>query len=216
MTKNKPNECYKNIYFEYPVLGEPSIDKNIKDWSENLFQLVIKETSEQCLKCREECTKGSDDCCDKYQDYGNWTFDTELDEVVKTKGTVSLKFIMREYAGGAHSSHDLATRIISNDGKTMNRTDTFTRTEGLREFFSDYCYRSMYPILKDTWDETPSWPQEGLAPNEKSFKYALITPQGLTLIFPPYQVASFAQGEQRCDIPLKELAKFGPKPGIWQ
>jgi len=213
MTDN--NDCYKQIYFEYPVLGQPAIDRSVRAWVESSFRGTDRWIHQACSGVIQNCINDKS-VCGQYYGLGNWTYEASPEKIFLSPGAVSIAFVTVEYAGGAHESYNIHTLILNKDGRKLGFEDLFTRTEGLWQFFSNYCYRTMYNNLKKIWEMDPNWPKRGLAPTADSFQNVLVTPQGLTFLFHPYQVASKADGEQRCDIPLKDLAIFAPKPGIWK
>ena len=107
----------------------------------------------------------------------------------------------------------MRTLVLDKNGKQLDYVDLFTRTDGLWKFLSGY---SIAAFTRQLGYANPSWAQGDLAPKADSFKHFVVTPQGLALFFDDYQVASYGAGEQSCDIPLKALAKFAPKPGFWK
>ena len=194
-------DCYE-ASLEYPVFGQPALDQSVRGWAERLF---AQETGELRELCAEE---------ERNPDSPKWEFGASP-QVFSSNKTVSIEFSVYTYTGGAHPNHDVLTLILDEEGKALGYGDLFGKTEGLWKFFSEYAFSALRPEMKknDCWN--PSTVREGLAPNADSFKHVVVTPQGLTLIFPPYQVAAYVCGGQRCDVPLAALAKFSPRPGIW-
>ena len=194
-------DCYE-ASLEYPVFGQPALDQSVRGWAERLF---AQETAELRNACAED---------ERNPDSPKWEFGASP-QVFSSNKTVSIEFSVYTYTGGAHPNHETLTLILNEEGKTLGYADLFGKTEGLWKFFSEYAFSALRPEMKknDCWN--PSTVREGLVPNADSFQHVVVTPQGLTLIFPPYQVAPYACGEQRCQVPLAALAKFSPRPGIW-
>jgi hypothetical protein len=200
LTENK--DCYEASW-EYPVFGQPARDQTVRGWAERSFNEKIKELKKDCLQ-------------DHKPGEPKWTLDAKTEQVVAAPGTLSIKFVIREFTGGAHASYELRAMVLDKNGRELVYGDLFGQTDGLWQFLAEHCYAALYPQLKETWKTDPDWAKNGLAPHFDSFKHFLVTPEGLTLIFPPYQVASYAAGEQSCDIPWQDLTKFAPKAGIWK
>jgi uncharacterized protein YecT (DUF1311 family) len=134
---------------------------------------------------------------------------------------VSIEFGLYYDLGGAHPSHKVYpshgvyTLILDAEGKVLDYRDLFLKMEGLWKFLSEYARGALRPALVKNKCWEPSQIESGLASKAESFKYFAVTPKGLTLIFPECQLASYACGEHRCDVPLAALTRFLPKPGVW-
>lgn len=194
-------DCYE-ASLEYPVFGQAARDQSVRDWVETFF---AQETGELRKFCAEE---------ERNPDSPKWEFGASP-QVYSSNKIISIEFSIYTYTGGAHPNHEVRTLILNEEGKILGYADLFGKTEGLWKFFSEYAFSALRPEMKknDCWN--PSTVREGLAPKADSFKHVVVTPQGLTLIFPPYQVAAYVCGEQRCQVPLAALAKLSPRPGIW-
>lgn len=60
------------------------------------------------------------------------------------------------------------------------------------------------------------WITTGTLPTPENFSSFVLTPGNLVLIFPPYQVASYADGPKRVTIPLETLANLkDPGAGVY-
>lgn len=82
---------------------------------------------------------------------------------------------------------------------------------------SDYLHRISDLVIKqlcrEHWertgveadDENIKWFKEGASPDAGNFENFLITDKGITFLFPPYQVSSFAMGTWTVEIPYFEL-----------
>ena len=199
LTEN--NDCYE-ASLEYPVLGQPARDQSIRDWAEAFFMQETGELKELCAEI------------ERKPDSLKWEF-AVTPQVTASNTVVSIEFSVYTYTGGAHPNHDVRTLTLNEEGKPLDYGDLFGKTEGLWKFLSEYAFSALRPEMKktDCWDADTV--RGGLAPNADTFQHFVVTPQGLTLIFPAYQVAPYACGEQRCQVPVKALAKLAPKPGIW-
>lgn len=195
------NDCYE-ASLEYPVFGQPALDQSVRGWAEQFFAQEMGELREFCAED------------ERNPDSPKWEF-AVTPQVTASNNVVSIEFAIHTYTGGAHPNQEVRTLTLNEEGKTLDYGDLFEKTEGLWKVLSEYAFSALRPEMKknDCWD--PDTVRGGLAPNPDSFKHFVVTPQGLTLIFPPYHVGPYACGEQRCQVPVKALAKLAPRPGIW-
>ena len=204
----KANACFK-AEMEYPIFGRPALDQSVRAFAKRFFAQEVADLKDGCAQLKAD-TKAGIETEPKLQ----W-YHVVRPQIVSTRRTVSIKFDIDAYTGGAHPNHRVRTLILNTNGKELNYDDLFANTEGLWTFLSEYARTALRPKMWEDWDKS-SWVTDGLAPNAESFQYFLVTPKGLTLIFPDYQVAPYVLGQQHCGIPLAALAKFAPKPGIWK
>lgn len=195
------NACF-DIKLEYPFLGRPELDQQVRRWVDENYYDVSEEMHGMCAS-----SPG-----DSYKPYKyNVTY-----ELFSTPGSISVVFKSWAYTGGAHGQDGIQTLTLAvPGGEELRYGDIFADTEDLYIFIADYVYSALQPKLGDIWQRTPMF-TEGLEPVEGSFKNFAITPKGLTIYFPSYQIAPFSEGQQLCEVPLGELLRFKPKPGIWQ
>jgi len=187
---------------QYPVFGRPALDQGIRTWVERFFSQETAELKRAHAKD------------EKPKRHGDYAITPRM--IVSSWGTVSIAFGLSYMdRGAAHPSHDIRTVTFDARGKELGYEDLFRAPEGLWFFFSDHARSSLRARLAAQWESSPELYTEGLAPKPESFKRFVVTPGGLTLLFPRYQVAAYGEGEQRCDVPLNALAGFSPKPGIW-
>jgi hypothetical protein len=195
------NECY-DIRVAYPFFGRPAIDQDLRRRMEDLLRHAAGKFLASCRENPEKSGPENSFIAD-YVLFG-------------TPQTITVLFSKFTDSGGAHGFTDLESITWSVfGGGELGYADIFAHTDGLWEFLADYAQRELRPKLGELWLAAPEF-ASGLAPAETSFRRFALTPEGLSLFFPPYQVAPYACGPQRCDIPLEELLRFRPRPGIWQ
>lgn len=194
------NACF-DIEMEYPFLGRPELDKQLRLWVDDKYYDTSEEMHAICAGAPN----------DSYRPYKyRVTYD-----VFNTPGAVSLVFKTWAYTGGAHGQDGIKTVVLADKtGQELRYKDIFASTSGLYQFLSDYAYSALRPKLGGIWQSSPMF-TEGLEPVEASFKNFAVTPRGITIYFPTYQVAPHSEGPQLCEVPLEDLVKFLPRPGIW-
>ena len=55
----------------------------------------------------------------------------------------------------------------------------------------------------------------GTSPDADNYASLALTPEGVRVHFPPYQVAPWSSGPQQVDVPLAELLDVGPRLELW-
>ena len=194
------NDCFE-AQLDYPVFWHAALDQNVRAWAKRFFAQEVTDLERGCAEITVNPER-------------RWKF-AATPQVFSAHGAISIKFDIYYDTGGAHPNHAVRTLTLDTEGKALGYEDLFLKTEGLWKFLSKYAKAALHPTLKEYWHNDPSLVQHGLAPKAKTFQYFVVTPYGLTLIFPRYQVAPHVAGEQHCDVPLKALERFSPKPGIW-
>lgn len=211
LTEN--NDCLK-ICFKYPQFGLPEVDKTIRDWAVSYFEENRDKFLPECLRRKSyeesEYLKYPDHRFQEWEIFNMWGITT-------TPGTISIAFYnMGFHFNGNYPFTDLETLTFDAKGKLIGYDDLFAKTEGLWEFLSKYAEAALRlePDFKN-YDLVPE--EKGLLPKAESFKYFTVSPKGFYLHFYDFQVSydRGAASPQRCFVPLAALAKFEPKPGIW-
>ena len=189
------------LEIQYPVFGHPALDQSVSNWVNQYFERNARE-----------CANAVKDMPEKsllWEEIGSGRVASA------TKGSVSIHFSFFSDGGGAHPNHPEYTLVLDEQGKTLKYTDIFETTEGLWKFLSDFCFTALQPKMKqaECWDA--STVKGGLSPTPDSFTHFFVTPSGLRMVFPEYQIASYVCGRFECAIPLQALVRFTPKPAIW-
>lgn len=108
--------------------------------------------------------------------------------------------------GGAHPIPYIETLCYDLQAdKSLVLTDIFKQDSNYLELLSELCKDALLinnPSLTDVLDEG------GLSPDVESFSRFALTDDGLMIFFPPYQVASYADGEQSVVLPYSELSEL--------
>ena len=159
---------------------------------------------------------------DETADGPNYDLDLEFNISRRTSDFVSALGSGSAYTGGAHGNPILVSfNLHLADDKLITIEDLFTdRVVALRAL-SDESRRQLEgrydAIAHDTMTEkqraadrqqTYAWIEKGTEPIPDNFRLFLIDGLdakaiGLTLNFPPYQVASYADGSQQVEVPAK-------------
>ncbi|MCL1889564.1 MAG: DUF3298 and DUF4163 domain-containing protein [Desulfovibrionaceae bacterium] len=196
---SEANACH-TARLDYPFFGRPALDQAVRQRAESLFRDILAELDQDCPGGTDKNPKAS--------------FEAAC-LVFNTRQTVSVRFDTWVYTGGAHGLEGVRTATLRLDnGSELGYRDLFSRPEGLWEFLADYVRAALRPTLEAYWQTMPEY-EAGLDSKEESFRHFAVTPAGLSLFFPPYQLAPYSAGAQYCDIPLEKLLRFVPRPGVW-
>ena len=118
--------------------------------------------------------------------------------------------IFQYAAGSAHPYYySKAMNFNLNKIKQIDFSDFFKNGEADLKFISEYCYADLKKQAKENdyefYDETL---REGTEPTAGNFENICIKPEGLYVIFNPYQVAAYAAGQQFVTIPYSKLTNI--------
>jgi hypothetical protein len=180
---------------DIPAVHE-AIDNQSREKAEKLAELFIPEVKQRLDELGEE--KGS----------GVWVLQGEHTAIEGFADSVALV----EYAylpRNAHGSYQIETmsyRAGSGEVLTLEElfdtgTDVYRVLSGLSRWMLIHTGQ-----LGDYTNE--EWIKTGTEPIPENFSAFMIRPEGLELIFAPYQVGPWALGEQRVTLPWPYLAGY--------
>ncbi|MDL2316922.1 DUF3298 and DUF4163 domain-containing protein [Desulfovibrio sp. OttesenSCG-928-A18] len=125
--------------------------------------------------------------------------------------TVIYKY--REYSGGAHSNWTYDARSYDlYSGEELAFEDLFGDSARARPAVEERIGREIR-AKKDKRGLEVVLDAETI--NLRMHRIAL-TAQGMRIIYAPYEMGSFAEGEFMVDIPSKDLIELGARPGLWK
>ncbi|NDV19527.1 DUF3298 domain-containing protein [Pseudodesulfovibrio sp. JC047] len=174
----------------YPVLCAPNANAVIRDWVANrLFDF-------------KKIDPGHDLSIFPHK------YELAMDSSVwpaASRRFTSVKLDISVYTGGAHANHWPKTWIFDLvDGHQLTLNDLFTDPESALPNIAKLCQAT---LISSLGPENQPTILAGTAPKPENYKHFILTPEGLVFFFPPYQVASFADGEQIVTIPYSLLTE---------
>ncbi|HET7715613.1 MAG TPA: DUF3298 domain-containing protein [Bauldia sp.] len=188
-----------DIEVAYPKTGNPALDKLFADWANDMVAGFEKSADEDFAAFKQ----------DNNGEAPPWTYSLYLSFSVPRNDTEMLVFDFDEsiFTGGAHPNHDIETfnfmmpdawRVYLPeifDGKAaLDRISALAIADLERQFDSP-----------DSMSD-PDWLRTGAGPSWSNFEDFLLLSDRLVIRFPPYQVAAYAAGDQKVEIPLSELS----------
>ncbi len=133
------------------------------------------------------------------------SFDAGYSIAYQSPDLISISFgISTYYAGAAHPNHH--TLVLNYDLKadrTLTLADLFNAGSGYMQAISAYTIKDLKKQLSPSPDT--EWIERGAGPSSENYKSWTITPQGLSIFFDPYQVASYAEGSHVVVVPYAAL-----------
>lgn len=183
---------YYSVDFSYPVMqGSAPATRNF-----------INQTIQDYLATT---TGGFIDYATPINDDGRpgpYALQNEYNVTLATADLLSLVFNGYTYSGGAHGISTHQTYIFDlHDNRIMSLSDLFNPGTDYLEVLSDFCEQELIGREISEAD----WVRAGASPKTENYAYYFLTDQGLSIIFPAYQVASYAAGPQEVLIPYDKL-----------
>ncbi len=183
-----------SIDIHYPLTGYAHVDRDIRDWAEQLAQSFG--------------TLGAEPHTSPYE------LSTSYILTSPSAQYLSLVWQIFAYTGGAHSNLEISTFTYDvTTGNTIELYDVFEDLDLALEIIGSRAERELQKKLGDMAE--PDMIREGTLPDMENFSRFALTPSGIRFYFPPYQVAPWAAGMQTVEIPLSDLTAAKPQRALW-
>ena len=186
------------IHVRYPQFGVDKIDRDIRQWALGIAGEFRSEYGGEALS-------------DTHMPY---LLDITYEVVAPPKGMLSVIWQEASYTAGAHGQLNLLSiNYAPETGEPVALLDVFESPSMALRIMSAHAEKVLSRRLADM--KVDDMLREGLLPEADNFATFAITPAGLRVYFPPYQVAPWAAGPQSVDIPLEILKPAGPRLRYW-
>lgn len=127
---------------------------------------------------------------------------------------LSVTFEIWTYTGGAHGNLDIITlNYNALTSQSLGLVDIFEDPDAALSIMSTWSYKELSKRLGGMRQEQML--RTGLTPLPENFASLTLIPSGIRVNFQPYQVAPWAAGAQRVDIPLDVLHAARPLLMLW-
>ncbi len=135
------------------------------------------------------------------QSPGPLSLSLEPAHIYESNGIVNVLLQGSEYTGGAHPNTVYASYIYDGENqKFLTLLEYFDREDISLE---DVVTRARTSLAEQPYvGDDEDWIRRGTEPKEENYEIAKITEDGVTIIFPPYQVGPYAVGPQEVEIGL--------------
>ncbi|MBD5418320.1 MAG: DUF3298 domain-containing protein [Desulfovibrio sp.] len=205
------------IHIDYPSVGSPAVDADIRAWVTgiaNAFEAHL-DLSRPGLPEADMLpvhdVMESDSPTDQrpaFELWGSYSISRPSD------AAVSITFEIWNYTGALQGNLDILTLNYSLlTGQRLAFMDLFEKPETALTLMSDWSRKELAPRLGAT--TRPAVLEAGTAPLVENFSSLTLTPEGVCINFQPYQVAPWAAGVQKVEMPLEALLPAGPLLALW-
>ncbi|MBP6858194.1 MAG: DUF3298 domain-containing protein [Candidatus Pacebacteria bacterium] len=113
-------------------------------------------------------------------------------------------FSTASYTGGAHGLQFRKTFSFNKEGQLLTLSNIFFNGLDDLNAFSTLVQKE----LSKRSDVNQEWLSDGAGPNPENYQSFVVTDQGITVLFDPYQVASYASGNIDISIPTSSFSKI--------
>lgn len=140
-------------------------------------------------------------------------FEMVLSGVISDNGkTAGILWHKYQYLGGAHGGLDVSsTNCTLPDGRVFHLTELFRKPDTALHLISELSRKELQR-RELPWDMIRS----GTEPDLENFDTFLLTADGLTLYFSPYQVAPWSEGVVTVSLSLDDLSEAAPVTAYWK
>ena len=117
--------------------------------------------------------------------------------------TISVVFNIYSFTGGAHGASYYATLNYDVENKKeIKLADIFEGQTDYVQKISDYCMPKLkQQITERTESQYSGWVESGAGPDEKNFSVFMIKENSIVFYFAQYQVAAYAIGDFKVEMP---------------
>lgn len=216
------------IHINYPSLGHRNIDADIRAWVETLAATFQTHLDTEVLSSTSEI-ESQDNSLDPFlQDddlnseaaakalapkndfelWGTYTISRPSD------AAVSITYELWNYTNNNSGNLDILTLNYNLlNGQRLNFVDIFEKPDLALQLMSAWSRNQLSGRLGE--GSRLSMLKSGTEPILDNFSSLTLTPDGVCINFQPWQVAPWAAGIQKVDMPLNELAEAEPLMALW-
>ncbi len=206
-----------DIHIDYPSVGAPAVDADIRTWVTGIADAFAAhlDLSRQTLTDAGASAAGEGNDADAgvaaqpaFELWGSYSISRPSD------AAVSITFEIWNYTGASHGNLDILTLNYSLlTGQRLAFMDLFEKPETALELMSDWSRKELGPRLGASTRSRML--EAGTAPLVENFSSLTLTPQGVCINFQPFQVAPWAAGVQKVEMPLEALLPAAPLLALW-
>ncbi len=192
------------ISISYPSVGSKEIDSDIRQWVTG----IATAFEQSCSNGSFAAGSSLDGDRPPFELWGSYSV------TAPSPAGLSITFEVWTYTGGAHGNLDVMTLNYSLlTGQRLGLVDLFEDPDMALNLMSAWSYKELSRRLGGMRQEQML--RTGLTPVPENFASLTLTPQGVRINFQPYQVAPWAAGAQKVDMPLDQLLPANPLLRLW-
>ena len=187
-----------SIKVAYPAIGASLVDKDVARWA-----------NEQVRRFRAGVAEIPD------VDPSRFTLAIDYEVFQPSLRCISYVFRVETNTGIGPPEKGLLTFTYHiQQGNRLALTDLFNSPDGLLEFFSRFARRQLW--FREWLDANTVYVIPGTAPEAVNFSAFAVTSTGITLYFPPKQVAPAIEGCVSLAVPMRAMYAFAPNLSLWE
>lgn len=205
-----------DIHIDYPSVGAPAVDADIRTWVTGIADAFTAhlDLSRPLTDAGAGAADGGEDADagaagrPAFELWGSYSISRPSD------AAVSITFEIWNYTGASHGNLDILTLNYSLlTGQRLAFMDLFEKPETALKLMSDWSRKELAPRLGAS--TRARMLEAGTAPLVENFSSLTLTPQGICINFQPFQVAPWAAGVQKVEMPLEALLPAAPLLALW-
>ena len=198
---------HMSIAISYPSIGRSDVDQDIRQWVTEIadtFEQNIEEGIFTSIAESGPFAFSSSDSVELQADYS----------VSRPSAkALSITFELWNHIGGPHANLDVVTLNYSLiNGQRLQLADIFGKPDEALKLMSNWARET---LSKRYGAGRTKMLFHGTEPLIENFSSLTLTPEGVSIHFQPYQVATWEMGVQTVDMPLEALAAAQPLMVFW-
>lgn len=227
VTQDPSSANQAGIHINYPSFGHRNVDSDIRAWVETIaatFQThldtdvlassVAQENpdldinrflQDDDLNSEEAAKHMAED--NKFELWGTYTVSRPSD------AAVSITYELWNYTNGNGNLDIITLNYNLLNGQRLNFVDIFEKPDLALQLMSSWSRNKLNGRLGE--GSRGAMLRSGTEPLLDNFSSLTLTPEGLRINFQPWQVAPWAAGIQKVDMPLEELLEAEPLLNLW-
>lgn len=188
---NVENEYYK-INIKKPQITSASVQKEIDAWIDH----SVKQLKNEAMESKQ------------YIEENNVQYELSLNPEIHQYGNLeTIHLTEYVFTGGNHYMRQDKTYHIDTTSKEQKNITDFLKNK--ETDFTRLAYLSKMKLMEYSKQEQllldSEWIAEGTSPTTEHYEYFYFTKDGLTIVFPPYQVGPWSAGEIKITLENKEI-----------
>lgn len=134
----------------------------------------------------------------------SWSMSVDYEIFHFSENILSIRLDTYSFTGGAHGIDSVTTiNVDVSADRDLALSDVFLNGQIPWETLSTLTQQSLLEQLGEMAD--PTWIEQGTGLNPDNYHSWVVTPEALVFYFPSYQVAPYAAGPQKVEIPWVAL-----------
>lgn len=189
-----------DIEVAYPRTGNADIDTFFAGWANDMVDDFARSADQDFAAWKEE--NGGEP-----PPWGTYSLYVGFGVLRNDAEMLVFGFDESIFTGGAHPNHNIETfNLMMPDGWRVYLPEVFNGKPALEKISALAIADLTKQLLGPDSMSDADWVKSGAGPSWSNFQAFELLRDRLVIRFPPYQVAAYAAGDQKVEIPLSELS----------